>query len=315
MISSLQSMNTATRPNFLLLKEICATVLSLDTYIDTKIQLHYDADCILRATQHYQSGRMTSALTYRSNTLDPLDMIVYGADGQVVENHTYSYDEDGRLITITGADAAGMVVFSKNHCYDRNGILDYFEVHRNGKLHYWESYRNDQFGLRDSFVSGDGAGNLLHVIQYQNIMENGKLARIIPLYNGELRHAVFYNGDGKPVKEIQLDSNRQEMDVTRYTYTENGKPLLESHAHCGEEAYRVEYSYDEAGMLVEIRRFRYGQLEQNTKYIYLNGCLQGYESYLHGQLDAQYSYIYEPVRISDAQASVLSGLYAKLVLT
>ena len=109
----------APQPNFLLLKEICATVLSLDTYIDTKIQLHYDADCILRATQHYQSGRMTSALTYRSNTLDPLDMIVYGADGQVVENHTYSYDEDGKLITITGADAAGTVVFSKNHCYDR----------------------------------------------------------------------------------------------------------------------------------------------------------------------------------------------------
>lgn len=289
MISSLQSMNTAMRPNFLLLKEICATVLSLDTYIDTKIQLHYDADCILRATQHYQSGRMTSALTYRSNTLDPRDMIVYGADGQVVENHTYSYDEDGKLITITGADAAGTVVFSKNHCYDRKGMLDYFEVHRNGKLHYWESYRNDQFGLRDSFVSGDGAGNLLRVIQYQNIMENGKLAKIITLRNGEICRTVSYG--------------------------ENGKPLLESHAHCGEEVYRVEYRYDEAGMLVEIRRFRYGQLEQNTKYIYLNGCLQGYESYLCGQLDAQYSYIYEPVRISDAQASVLSGLYAKLVLT
>lgn len=111
-------------------------------------------------------------------------------------------------------------------------MLDYFEVHRNGKLHYWESYRNDQFGLRDSFVSGDGAGNLLHVIQYQNIMENGKLAKIITLRNGEICRTVSYG--------------------------ENGKPLLESHAHCGEEVYRVEYRYDEAGMLVEIRRFRYG---------------------------------------------------------
>ena len=84
-------------------------------------------------------------------------------------------------------------------------MLDYFEVHRNGKLHYWESYRNDQFGLRDSFVSGDRAGNLLHVIQYQNIMENGKLAKIITLRNGEICRTVSYG--------------------------ENGKPLLESHAH------------------------------------------------------------------------------------
>ena len=113
----------APQPNFLLLKEIRATVLSLDTYIDKKIQLGYDADYRLCSTHHYQSGSMTNAATYRKNTLELLDMVAYRADGQVTQTHAYSYNENGKLLTITGMDAAGVVFFSKNHCYDRNGIL------------------------------------------------------------------------------------------------------------------------------------------------------------------------------------------------
>ena len=98
----------APQPNFLLLKEIRATVLSLDTYIDKKIQLGYDADYHLINSHHYQNGCMTTAVTYRNNTLDPLGMLIYGAGGQLVENHAYSYDKNGKLITITGTDAAGV---------------------------------------------------------------------------------------------------------------------------------------------------------------------------------------------------------------
>lgn len=313
MISSLQSMNTATRPNFLLLKEICATVLSLDTYIDTKIQLGYDADYRLCSTHRYQSGSMTNAATYRKNTLELLDMVAYRADGQVTQTHAYSYNENGKLLTITGMDAAGVVCFSKNHCYDRNGILNYSEVRHNGKLHYWESFHNDQYGLRDSYISGDAQRKLIQVYQYQNVMEKGRLAKVVALQNGELRHTVFYNDAGKPVKEVRFDHDQQEMDVTQYIYSENGAPLLETRSHYGEEVFRAERSYDETGHLMEIRRIRHGQLEQKVQYAYLDGRLLGYQSYTCGQLDAHYTYIYEPVYISDAQAKVLSGLYAKFV--
>lgn len=313
MIASSQSMNMAPKPNFLLLKEICATILSLDTYLDTKIQFHYDADCHLSSSYHYQDGCMTTAVTYRSNTLDPLRMLVYGADGQLVENHAYSYAENGKLLTITGTDAAGTPFFSKRHCYDRKGMLDYFEVFCNRSLHYWESYRNDPHSLRESFASGDGTGKLFHTLQYQNVMAEGKLLATITLHNEEAQHTVFYNDHGQPVKEVQFDSNRKEKDVTRYTYTEHGKPLLETRAHYGKETYRMEYSYDEAGRLMEIRHIHHGQLEQHVQYTYLDGRLQSCRSFTRGQLDAQYSYIYEPVHICDAQAAILSNLYAKLL--
>ena len=64
---------------------------------------------------------------------------------------------------------------------------------------------------------------------------------------------------------------------------------------------------------MEIRRIRHGQLEQKVQYAYLDGRLLGYQSYTRGQLDTHYTYIYEPFYISDAQAKVLSGLYAKFV--
>ena len=306
--------NPAPEPNFYLLKEISSSILGQEVYFDMNIQLNYNGDYHLTGTDHYENGHLSTAVTYRSNTLDLLGKLVYSHDGQIVETYVHEYDEKGNPLTITGTDANGTVIYSKIYNYDPNGLVGSCETYHNGQLSYWESYHYDEYGLRDSFSSGDGNGNLLYDLRYRNVLEDGKLKAIITLNNGEYYHTVSYNDNGDPITEVRYASGYKELSKIQYTYTESGKPLAESHTNADKkEIYRVEYVYDELDQLIEVRRIRSGQLEQKALYTYDNGLLTGYKSYTYDQLDADYTYIYEPVFLSEEQAAILSAIYAELM--
>ena len=301
-------------PDFYLLTKISGTLLNEIDYVDVDIQLFYDSAYQLLRTDHFMGSALNTSVNYRSNTLELLSKQIYGDDGQVMESYVHDYDDAGNLLSITGVNNAGEVIYSQIHGYTADGYPDYYETYYSGVLGYWESYHYDENGYRDSYSSGDGQGNLYIDLRYRNVVEDGKLKAIIALQDGEYYHTIAYNDDGNPVTEVYYEPKYKVIKTIQYTYTESGKPLLESHTDGdGKEYYRVEYAYDGLDQLSQIRIFHDGQLEQNEEFTYHEGRLLSRKCYTYGQLDAEYTYTYELVLIPEQQAAILSDLYAELM--
>lgn len=305
---------SAPEPNFYLLTQINTAQLGEGQDVSGKTLLLYDEDYHFLGTKSYSGDTLTASVTYRNNTMDLLSKLTYGPDGSVKISYVYEYDEKGNILNYSGTDSDGTVFVNRVYNYNQKGQLDSFEEFYDGQLDYWESYGYDAEGLRETFSSGDGRGNLIQQLSYRNVVENGKLKGVISLKDGEYYHTIAYNDDGNPVTEVRYEPEFRVIATIQYTYTESGKPLTQVHTDRNErKTERVEYEYDQLDQLVAVRWFQYGDLVREFQYTYENGLRTGYKSFSYDQLYEEHTYTYEAVYLPEEQAEILSGIYEELM--
>lgn len=191
----------------------------------------------------------TGTITLNENNLPAKCLISYDDDTQ--HTCTYTYNENGRLISIACSDPDGDLV-SYEAVYNVKGNLEK-ESYRyfNGYFHTYE-YTYDDQGIEIKSTLSDADGYyLLNEYFYD---DKGNMVKIA----GENDNGVFsfdyiYDDNNRLVQVIERDAEGNATWIEDYLYNEQGKKLKVSYTYDGKEVEFAEYTYDEKGRLITHR--------------------------------------------------------------
>jgi YD repeat-containing protein len=249
-------------------------------------------------------------LIFEKNLLLPLTEITYGEDGTVEQTTTYTYDANGNELSSVTTDAEGNTLYSSTKTYTAEGWLE-SSVEDWGESTDWESYTYDEHGNPLTYQSGSGDDVWTDAV-YENSYDNGALVEIKTYLDGNLHWVERFDAAGNLLEEISYDYDGNEDSRDVYTY-ENGRLVKKVIIYAGEESFREEYSYNDAGQLTQKSSFDEGEFQGSEVYTYENGSLVKLELYDHEELEGQYLLSYKKANVTAEQAEKLAALYETIL--
>lgn len=298
--------------NFNLLTEFVICYYDGDEREEEKMELVYDEDYCLIGIKGYENGKLTGEMTFDKETGKMLTQVQYNADGGVDGTGVYTYDEKGNELSYVTTLSDGSKDFYRERTYTAEGWLE-SSTYGWGEQSpcYREVYTYDDYGnkLTQLLYIDDACHS---EITYENSYEDGKLRQIKTWQNGMLAWGESYDADGNLIAEDSYNDQGEVFSTTAYTY-ENGKLMLRSISSDGVESSRQEYTYNEAGQLVEVCHFDEGHTHGRDVYAYKNGVLVNVKLYDHTELEGEYTLSYQRAEVSEELSEKLTAMYEAMM--
>ena len=155
----------------------------------------------------------------------------YGEGGALTCFYTYTYDDQGRMASITSFDGAGSQLDHIENVYDQEGLLvtGLGTTSSDGRMQLGE------YGY-------DAAGNQIQVTYHVSASIESAVER---------QYRYTYDSGGNAIREDYYDGTGTMRDYEIYTYTDGQMTRADSYGPDGTPTGYDLYEYNEAGQLLK----------------------------------------------------------------
>ena len=253
----------------------------------------------------------TATITLNENNLPETCLISYEDGTQHTCTHTYN--ESGRLISISCTDPEGDLV-AYEAVYNANGKLEK-ETYRyfDGYCHTYE-YTYDDQGLEIKSTASDTDG--YHLVNEYFYDDNGNMVKIAAENDeGVFSFDYIYDDNNRLTKVIERDADGNMTWTEDYLYNEQGKLLKITYTYDGEELEATEYTYDEKGRLLsDIYRDTEDGYIHSSEYTYTaDGRTEHFSIKVPGEYEdtqeLSHKLVYIPFEYTEEEWQIIGRMY------
>jgi YD repeat-containing protein len=254
----------------------------------------------------------TATITLNKNNLPEKCHISY--DDGTTHTCTYTYNENGRLISVSCTDTADGDLVSYETSYNAIGKLEK-EIYRyfDGYFYTYE-YTYDDQGYEIKSTATDSEG--YHLLNEYFYDDNGNMVKIA----GEDENSTFsfdyiYDSNNRLIQVLERDADGNVTWTEDYLYNEQGKKLKVSYTYDGEEVEFAEYTYDEKGRLL-IHRY-HDTVDGYTRLSEYTYTADGRTEHFHIQIPGEFDdtqeltqkLVYIPFEYSEEEWNIIVSMY------
>lgn len=224
---------------------------------DITVSIRYDSKCNLL--------EKTTFLYNRNNCLSKVSS--YDLDENIRWQRIYIYNKKRQLIERED-------ICKDNSCYEKeiykyiNNVTYVYFYDIDGKLKYYNTHEKGSQKKEEILYSSEGKPISKKLYDFDN---NGKIVRFRRYYVPEnnLQDEYIYEYDNKGNLLVMYSPNDSFIENRKTTYKYNDRGYLSEHAWQNYDAnYKVTYSYDNSGNIIEELHFRNENLYERTLYKY-----------------------------------------------
>ena len=192
-------------------------------------------------------GQTIENATFTYNEKNLPMTCVYASDDGYQHTCTYTYNENGQITKIFCTDTDGLEECTEYE-YDENGYMIKEIAPYNGMIYTIVYTYTEKGNVATLAATVSDGTSYSYAYTYD---ENGnEILCVITEGDVTLTYETVYDAEGKKIAEYQKDADGNETFKTSYTYDEKGRTTKETFSIMGEEKGFYEYAYDDKNQVI-----------------------------------------------------------------